>query len=475
MKSKLLIVLFVTVIFNSINAQISMLGTAIDSELVMAQFSLYEFQQQANFTTGTIKFRQGKNWSVNWGSDKFPSGNGVQNGLDIPVTAGTYIVSFNSSTGAYSFVPTTATPIITIVGTGVNGWPPTNGPEITLSTTDNATYTISDLLVSNGSIKFRQDYSWTTNWGGNTFPNGQGILNDSEIVTQAGIYDVTFNRTNGTYTFVGTPFVKIGIWGPAVDSQNGYTGPGVDMTSVDGKTYTLSGFYFSSGNAYFRQDNNGALVWGSTAFPSGKAIPSGPPLSISGNEWFVLFNIITGEYSFIYPSIGILGTALNGFDANDVDLSTNDGFNYSISNLKLNNGLVKFRKDNLWTSNWGGSQFPSGTGTQNGVDIPVTEGTYTITFEKSSGNYSFSNTLSNSENSVFKTAIYPNPTNSFWNISSSKVIDSVFMYDTLGKLIQSHQPKTNHFEIDCSPLNNGVYFIKITSGIDFSFQKVIKN
>ena len=32
---------------------------------------------------------------------------------------------------------------ISIVGTGVNGWPPTNGPEITLSTTDNITYTIT--------------------------------------------------------------------------------------------------------------------------------------------------------------------------------------------------------------------------------------------------------------------------------------------------------------------------------------------
>ena len=38
---------------------------------------------------------------------------------------------------------------ISIIGTGVNGWPPTNGPEITLSTTDNITYTIPNLVVSN--------------------------------------------------------------------------------------------------------------------------------------------------------------------------------------------------------------------------------------------------------------------------------------------------------------------------------------
>jgi len=234
---------------------------ALATEIDMAQFSLYEFQQQATFTTGTIKFREGHSWKVNWGSTNFPSGTGIQNGADIPVQAGTYIVSFNKSSGSYTFTPTTSSPIITIVGTGVNGWPSTSGPEIELSTTDNTTYTISNLLVKNGFIKFRQDYSWTTNWGGNTFPNGQGILNGVEIPTQAGIYTISFNRTNGTYTFIGTPFPKIGIWGPAVDSQSGYAGTGVDMTTVDGITYTLSGYYFSSGNAYFRQDNNGSLVW----------------------------------------------------------------------------------------------------------------------------------------------------------------------------------------------------------------------
>jgi len=116
---------------------------------------------------------------------------------------------------------------ISIVGTGVNGWPPNQiGAEITLTTTDNISYTIENVLISDGEVKFRQDFDWALNWGGNTFPNGQGILNSASdaIPTKAGIYDVTFNRINATYTFIGTPFPAIGIWGPAVDSQNGYVG-----------------------------------------------------------------------------------------------------------------------------------------------------------------------------------------------------------------------------------------------------------
>jgi hypothetical protein len=365
---------------------------------------------------------------------------------------------------------------ISIVGSGVNGWPPTNGPEITLSTTDNITYTISNLVVTTGAVKFRQDYAWTTNWGGSTFPNGQGTQNGPDIPTVAGTYDVTLNRINGTYTFIGTAaFPSIGIWGPAVDSQNGYNGPDVDMLTNDGITYTLSGFNFSSGNAYFRQDNASNFVWGSTAFPTGTAVLNGPSIPVNGGEFFVTFNKNTGAYSFTFPSIGILGTALNGFDVADTDLITTDGFGYTISNLTLTDGVVKFRKDNSWTTNWGALDFPIGTGTQNGPDIPVTAGTYTISFERTSGNYTFTNTLSSAENDLTHLKIYPNPTNVDWNLSHSTMIDSIQLFDITGKELLAIQPKANEFILSGSGLSNGVYFVKIQSGLDFTWRKIIKN
>jgi len=156
-------------------------------------------------------------------------------------------------------------------------------------------------------------------------------------------------------------------------------------------------------------------------------------------------------------------------------LFTSDGFNYNISNLKLNSGEVKFRKDNLWTSNWGSSKFPTGTGTQNGSNIPVSDGTYNITFDKSTGNFSFDNTLSNSKNSITKIKIYPNPTNSLWYINTEQIVESILLYDTVGKLIQSFEPKTKQFEINSSSLKNGTYFIKIKSGLSLSIQKIVKN
>lgn len=40
----------------------------------------------------------------NWGASDFPSGIGVQNGANIPVKSGSYIVIFNDITGGYNFV-----------------------------------------------------------------------------------------------------------------------------------------------------------------------------------------------------------------------------------------------------------------------------------------------------------------------------------------------------------------------------------
>ncbi|MFN3968086.1 T9SS type A sorting domain-containing protein [Flavobacterium sp.] len=350
-----------------------------------------------------------------------------------------------------------------------------------MNTTDNVTYTLNNVTVttatdpSSTGLKFRQNADWAVNWGSANFPSGTATQNGANIMTQAGTYDVTFNRVNGTYTFIPSGFTNIGIWGPAVDAVNGFGGPDVDMVTTDGINYTLSGFTFTTGTAYFRFDENGSNTWGSTAFPAGTAVQGGPSIQVAGGEWFVTFNKNTGVYTFAYPSVGILGTATSVGWGSDIDLNTTDGFSYTISNLALTDGVVKFRKDNAWDINWGSLDFPTGTGVQNGAEIPVTAATYDITFDKSTGNYAFTNTLSNPQNSISKAKIYPNPSNTIWNLSHSITIDSVELYDVTGKVIQSFKPNANQYELDGCELSHGVYFVKIKSGADFAVQKIIKN
>lgn len=270
-------------------------------------------------------------------------------------------------------------------------------------------------------------------------------------------------------------FPSVGIWGPAVDSQNGYAGPDVNMATNDGVNYTLSGFTFSSGNAYFGQDDNSTIVWGSTSFPTGTATSNGPSLFIPGGEYYVTFNRTTGAYSFSFPSVGILGTALNGFNVPDTDLSTTDGFTYTISDLTLTDGLVKFRKDNSWDINWGSLDFPVGTGTQNGSDIPVTAGTYTIFFDKSTGAYQFNQLFSTTEFTSTNFKLYPNPSNQNWTITSKETIESIQLFDVLGKIIYSGNPQSTSFEVQGTYLNTGIYFAKIETLSGSATLKLIKN
>lgn len=51
-----------------------------------------------------MKFAADGDWAVNWGATDFPFGTGVQNGSNIPVTAGSYTVVFNDITGQYMFI-----------------------------------------------------------------------------------------------------------------------------------------------------------------------------------------------------------------------------------------------------------------------------------------------------------------------------------------------------------------------------------
>lgn len=50
---------------------------------------------------------------------------------------------------------------------------------------------------------------------------------------------------------------------------------------------------------------------------------------------------------------------------------------------------VKFLTDSSWSPNWGGSGFPYGWGTNNGSNIPVAAGSYTIIFNDITGYYHF--------------------------------------------------------------------------------------
>ena len=153
---------------------------------------------------GDVLFRTDNAWAVKYGDTPFPtgSGNGANNIKVLAGNEGTYNITLNTATKAYTFTKIT----YSIVGTGVGGWPGDSGnpgPIDThqLSTVDGVNYTKAGLVVVGGGVKFRLNNAWAGgDWGGTTFPAGTKSSGDN-IPAVAGTYNLTVNVLTGAYDF----------------------------------------------------------------------------------------------------------------------------------------------------------------------------------------------------------------------------------------------------------------------------------
>ncbi|MRR24056.1 SusF/SusE family outer membrane protein, partial [bacterium] len=281
------------------------------------------------------------------------------------------------------------TPSVGIIGSSLTGW----DTDVDMMTSDGIHYTLNQYL-STGRVKFRQDDTWWINWGGTDFPVSTGSLYGPDIlVTNPGTYEIAFNRVTLEYSFtcVDNCTAFVGIAGTAVSPYNNWE-TDVNMTTFDGVNYILSGYLFTDGEAKFRKNDSWTENWSNSVFPSGTAISDGPAIPIAAGSYTVTFNIVTGEYSFLFPSVGILGDALPGWWYEDIDMETPDGIMYTLTNQEFWSGYVKFRQDNTWDINWGSTDFPAGYGYAFGPDIPIPAGTYSVTFNRLTGEYAFAAT-----------------------------------------------------------------------------------
>lgn len=104
----LYIILFALSAMNTNAQSIGIIGTfnswSYDVFMNTTDNVTYTLQNFTFSVTGGLKFRQGGAWVNNWGATDFPSGVATLGGADITVSAGTYDLTFNIITGAYSFV-----------------------------------------------------------------------------------------------------------------------------------------------------------------------------------------------------------------------------------------------------------------------------------------------------------------------------------------------------------------------------------
>ena len=294
-----------------------------------------------------------------------------------------YKVTFNDKTRAYKF-DFVKYNVISLIGDATpGGW----STDTDLNNLGNGNFEITLDLVAGGA-KFRAGHDWGVNWGSSAFPSGTGTQNGDNIpIPAAGKYKVTFTPSTGAYKFeLDAGIQSIGIIG---DATPGGWGAETPLRKNGDNTYSIV-IGLKGGEAKFRANNDWAVNWGATGFPSGTGTQNGSNIPVAQGLYLVNFDPATGAYSFTPTTIGIIGDATPGGWGDDTNMTT-DGTDPGLQTITitLTGGAAKFRANDSWDFNWGAATFPSGTGTYNGDNIPITAGTYTITFNVNTGQYSF--------------------------------------------------------------------------------------
>ncbi len=351
-----------------------------------------------------MKFRANHDWGTNWGAADFPTGTAVQDGANIPVPYGTYYVTFNCSTGDYSYTATCGD--IGLIGE-MTGW----ADDIMMMRVPGdidlfvQIITVDTTMDSDGSgfvdVKFRANHDWSTNWGNSDFPTGVAVQDGANIPVPYGTWAVSFNCATGEYAFTAT-CPNVGLigefngWADDYWMTRDHHNP--NQWSV---ILTLTADMDSDGNdtieLKFRGNSDWSINWGGDGFPTGVGVQDGPnikvPLDDEGltTDYAVTFNCETGEYNFVHTSgnISMIGAFVNWNGDIPMNRDKDNPNLWKLTRSWYADSEVKFRENNDWTVNWGAGDWPSGVGEPNGANIPLVAGTYDVTFNYETKEYNF--------------------------------------------------------------------------------------
>lgn len=140
---------------------------------------------------GDVKFRLNNDWGVNLG-DNNADGNLQQDGANIAVTAGYYVISLDINNNTYTME---TGDVWGVVGSGYNNWG-ADGPDFSL-TEVNPGIVVGDIVtLIDGEIKFRVNEDWGVNLGDT---DGVLVQDGGNIPVTAGDYRIMFNLNDGSY------------------------------------------------------------------------------------------------------------------------------------------------------------------------------------------------------------------------------------------------------------------------------------
>jgi len=255
-----------------------------------------------------------------------------------------------------------------------NGWDNSDNALFILSTeTDpNAEGYIN--FESTGSFKLTTDHSWEDAYTYGDDGTTGGVLanpGDNIAIDPAGYYFITANGEDMTYSLTQT------VWG-IMGSFNDWTNQ-IDMNyDIDSKTFRLAQTFSAGDEFKFRGTSDWAFNYGSDA-ADGTLNKDGANISVSiAGDYAITMDLShPNAYTYSANTWGIIGDFNNWGD--DVNMTWDAANNVFTADISVSSdGGFKFRANDDWAVNLGGD---INALTQDGANIAITAGNYTITLD----------------------------------------------------------------------------------------------
>lgn len=279
-----------------------------------------------------------------------------------------------------------------VVGSATpNGW---DGPDVPFwkqQGAENAGILVAYANLTDGEIKFRENNDWANNYGGS---GGTLVAGGDNIPVTAGSYKITINLNDLTYTI--EPF-SLGIVGDA--TPNGWGGPDVQLLFDPTSDQFRTVVQLTTGELKFRMNNAWDVNWGDDGM-DGTLDPGGANIAVTAGKYVVTVNMndMTYEIVQIENIWGLVGSATpNGWDGPDVqmnidytsDFETNQGASaiWVLKRVNLMAGEVKFRANNDWGLNFGGSGLSGNLEAGGGNIVIDSAGNYDVEMDLSTMTY----------------------------------------------------------------------------------------
>ena len=166
-----------------------------------------------------------------------------------------------------------------------------------------------------------------------------------------------------------------GVVGSA--TPNGWDGPDVPFWKTDVTNVFVAYTDLKGGEIKFRQDNKWELDYGGS---NGKLEKGGKNIAVDAGTYKITMDLTNLTYKLDKYSWGLVGDATaNGWDGPDQKLSYDGALDAWTITTTLKDGEFKFRLNNDWGTNYGGTSNAGELTDKDGANIKIKAGKYKIT------------------------------------------------------------------------------------------------